>query len=237
MSNVEELIRKSLQELQKISCENKIKSHENNSKNEVKPQESKLIFPKYRDNSIRISEQEARLLLIREIEKQNEFYYSVETPTKNTYSDFSDKSENPKINPDGRSGNIDLTLYQKHENEFKRTHLVEFKNKPKASCKKDFLKLLCDDENCGINYYINIIKNSDNTKKGNLETTIKDLEISKYQEAVEYVFEKYESKVKSKLKIFVCILNDIDITENNIIEYQIIDKENRSIKELTERIK
>lgn len=226
MNNVEDLIKKSLLELRNISCENEIKSHE-----------SKLIFPKYRDNSIRISEQEARLLLVREIENQNEFYYSIETPTIEKYSGFS--TDKPKIDSNGRSASVDLALYKKYEKEFKRTHLIEFKFGNVNTCTKYFLKLLCDDENCGINYYINIIKNSDNTTEVRLENTIENLE-GKYQDALDYFSRnenKIKFKIKSKLKIFVCILNDIDITENNIIEYQIIDKENLSIEAITERIK
>ncbi|MCL1968447.1 MAG: hypothetical protein FWF65_02610 [Bacteroidetes bacterium] len=81
---VEKLIEKSLQELQKIGWEN-----------EIKTQDSKLIFPKYcvgnqeHVDTPRISEQEARFLFVRELEKQDNFYYSVETPTKKPYKDFS----------------------------------------------------------------------------------------------------------------------------------------------------
>jgi len=225
--NVEDLIKNSLQELQKIGWEK-----------EIKTQESKLIFPKYRDDEQeaeqtarkRISEQEARFLFVRELEKQKVFYYSVETPTNDTYADFSTKE--PKIGI-GKSGNVDVTLYN---NKHDRKHLIEFKFDNVNTCTKDFLKLLCDDNQCETNYYINIIKNSDNTTKKRLENTLKDLEAKKYNTAIKYVFDNYKGKIKSNLKIFVCILNDIPITKNNIIEYQ-IDNENQSVKETTKRIK
>ena len=68
--NVEDLIKNSLQELQKIGWEN-----------EIKAQESKLIFPKKRDKSKRISEKEAVFLFVRELEKQDKYYYSIEEDT------------------------------------------------------------------------------------------------------------------------------------------------------------
>ena len=241
MKTVEELIINSLQELRKISWEN-----------EIKTQNSKLIFPKYcvgkhakNPDNKRISEQEARFLFVRELEKEEntDFYYSVETPTKRPYKDFSTKKKNPAIGDEkngNRSGSVDVTLHKKKNGVFNRKHLIEFKFDNVDTCRKDFLKLLCDDENCETNYYINIIKNDDKTTKERLENTLNDLEINKYKTAVEYVFgncEKRNEKFKSDLKIFVCILNNIKITENNIIEYQIIDNKNQSIKEITKRIK
>ena len=229
---IEKLITNSLTKLKEIYDDNERKYDDNKRK-------SKLIFPligkkkeKQENGEKRISEQEARFLFVHKIENQGNYYYSVETPTKEKYSGFSTKE--PKINPKGRSASIDVTLYKKNDNGFELKHMIEFKHGNVDTCTKDFLKLLCDDENCGINYYINIIKNSDNTAKVNLENTMKNLE-GKYYDAVDYIFKKYE--IKSKLKIFVCILNDIPITENNIIEYQIIDNENRSIKAITEKIK
>jgi len=221
--NLEDLIKNSLQELQKIGWEN-----------EIKTQYSKLIFPKYRNNGQRISEQEARLLFVRELEKQDKFYYSIETPTKERYEGFSKKGKKPIVGS-GRSGSIDVTLYEKEGEKCQRKHLIEFKFGNVDTCTKDFLKLLCDDDNCKTNYYINIIKNSDETTKSNLEDTIADLEISKYETAIEYIFKYCKDDIKSKLKIFICILNDIPIAKNNILEYH-INKENQSIKTITELI-
>jgi len=152
MNEVEQLITNSLQELQKIGCE------------EIpnKEQKSKLIFPKYRNDKQRkrISEQEARFLFVRELEIQKDvdFYYSIETPTKEPYKDFS--TEKPAIGK-GKSGNVDVTLYEKKDEKYCRKHLIEFKFDNVKTCTKDFLKLLCDDEGCNTNYYINILKNCD----------------------------------------------------------------------------
>ena len=80
MKTLEKIIVDSLIELKNIS-------HENDYSN--KEQKSKLIFPQKRQNKLsRISEQEARFLLVRELEKKENkypFYYSIETPTDNVY--------------------------------------------------------------------------------------------------------------------------------------------------------
>ncbi|MGI5975640.1 MAG: hypothetical protein ACOX7E_07855 [Paludibacter sp.] len=118
MEKIEEIIKKSFRELKRIACE---KGTVNQN------QKSKLIFPEKRDNTVRISEQEIRLLMIRELEamtKKDSYFYSIETPTRKCYKDFStDDPEIAESKDDGQSGNIDLTLYNK---ELKREHLIEF---------------------------------------------------------------------------------------------------------------
>lgn len=44
-----------------------------------------VVFPRRRDGSLRISEQEARLLFVQHIAADREFDFSVETPTRQTY--------------------------------------------------------------------------------------------------------------------------------------------------------
>ena len=211
MSTVEKMIKDSLQELQKIGMEEIIS---------CEGQESKLIFPKYRSGNQRISEQESRLLFIRELEKQNEFYYSIETPTKEQYNKFS--SETPEIGA-GRSGCIDMSLYTKdEEGKCCRRHMIEFKFNNVKTCKKDFLKLLCDNDECVINYYINILENCKKNTIPNLE--------KKFCESIKYIFKNYSKEIKSKLMIFVCILGNNKIG-NSIIEYEIIGKNHELIKQ------
>ena len=108
-----------------------------------------------------------------------EFYYSIETPTKKTYK-FTDKGIkiDPKILPveqGGQSASFDLTIYNRN---FIREHFVEFKNNNVNTVKKDFLKLLCDEEGKK-NYLVHII-DRDNLRKGN---TLKSLK-NKYDEAI-----------------------------------------------------
>jgi len=209
--NVEDLIKNCLQELQKIGWENKIKT-----------QNSKLIFPKYRNKKQRRSEQEARLLFIRELEKPEKpnFYYSIETPTNDIYKDFRGKA--PKIGT-GKSGNVDVTLYTKGIDKFEREHLVEFKFDNVDTCRKDFLKLLCDDNQCEKNYYINILKNTD-------DETIPSL-IEKYKDSIQYVYDTYSDKMVSNLLIIVGVLE-----KQEIYTFEEINKKNRNIKYKKERL-
>jgi hypothetical protein len=62
---------------------------------------SRLVFPKYADGVVRVSEQEAKQLLIGQL-PGSPFLYSVETPTSGNYS-FTGKGQ--------RSAATDLTLY------------------------------------------------------------------------------------------------------------------------------
>jgi len=209
MKIVEQLIKDSLQELQKIGNEKEIPNEKQNSK---------LIFPKYRNGSKRISEQESVFLFVRELEKQEntKFFYSIETPTNVPYKDFS--GEDPKIG-EGRSGNVDVTLYEKGNDKFERKHLIEFKYDNVETCRKDFLKLLCDDQQCKTNYYINVLKNYDSGTIPNL--------IKKYEESIDYIFRIYPNEIISNLVIIVGVLEQKK--ENDFFIFKEINKKNRSI--------
>ena len=68
---------------------------------------SRIVFPRKRKEPIRVSEQELRFVFVEQLNKEIsegwDVYYSVETPTQDTYSGFS-KGESPKQDDDGRSG-------------------------------------------------------------------------------------------------------------------------------------
>jgi hypothetical protein len=67
----------------------------------------------------RVSEQEARFLFIRELEKQqHSFYYSVETPTEQAYC-FSgnDGGVYPGIDEKGQFARFDVCLYEFNGNQ------------------------------------------------------------------------------------------------------------------------
>jgi len=201
MSTVKRMIIASLKELAKIA---------NEEEESIKQQDSRLIFPKYccgkHEGKKRVSEQESRLLFIRELEKEKEFYYSIETPTTKSYK-FSNKGEKESepnivaVDSGGRSASFDLTLYDVN---YERKHFIEFKNGNVSTVKKDFLKLLCDD-NGKENYFINIIERDDLSKGDTLES-IKD----KYQTAVDYINEDIDNKehTNSILKIMLFNIKD-----------------------------
>ena len=119
------------------------------NKDPLKNRKSRLVFPMYgehRNHETRISEQELRFSFVEAFnkycDKKNiDLFYSVETPTKDTYSGFKDKKEEPKQDPNGRSAEFDLVIYN---NDLKRVCLVEFKalNADEHDHWKDFVKLL-----------------------------------------------------------------------------------------------
>jgi hypothetical protein len=219
--NIEELIKKSLQELQVIGSE-ATKTQSN--------QKSKLIFPKYQcgkhHDYERVSEQEARVLFIRELELYNQMniFYSIETPTKKSYK-FSGKEEKDSY-PDivsvengGQSASFDLTIYN---DQLQRIHFIEFKNGNVDTVKKDFLKLLCDEDNKE-NYFVNIIKVEDLNKRNTLGSIEK-----KYREAVKFIIEKFKNNtdcnINSTLKIIL-----FNIIDGDFIRYRNINEQNTNI--------
>lgn len=146
--------------------------------------QSHILFPTKRDKSIRISEQELRFIFVEQlnVEIQNgwDVYYSVETPTLDTYC-FSE--DEPRIDPDGQSASFDLVI---HDNSYNRIALIEFKanNADEKDHKKDILKL--DNEKEKIqeeekgkrttdveSFFIEIVKGSDLSTYKSLAKKIK----------------------------------------------------------------
>lgn len=131
---------------------------------------SRLIFPSKRKGETRISEQELRMVFVEQFNKYVaanrdwNVFYSVETPTMDTYADF---SKNPHQDDDGRSGNIDLSI---HNVEGKRICLIEFKalNPDKIDYEKDFVKLNNKTENVDLTYFVQIVDNHDSGTYDNI---------------------------------------------------------------------
>lgn len=131
--------------------------------------ESRLVFPAYYKKGeikdTRISEQELRFAFVEEFnryckEKNIKLYYSIETPTKDTYSDFSTK---PKQTPNGRSAEFDMVVFNE---DLHRVCLIEFKanNADEVDHWKDFLKLEVDekDNTDVLRYFIEVVKSYTN---------------------------------------------------------------------------
>lgn len=95
----------------------------------------KIIFPNRRDGSIRISEQESRVLYFSLVNDFN-YFYSVETPTKEKYRQTG--------RGDGVSAQTDMTLYNVCENSLQRCANIEFKahNPISKDIAKDIEKLV-----------------------------------------------------------------------------------------------
>jgi len=86
-----------------------------------------LVFPSYSENNelngnTRISEQELRFAFVEAFNdsnymKNNNYFYSIETPTRYKYSNFSSSTkEKPTFNEDGKSGEFDLVIFDKKLN-------------------------------------------------------------------------------------------------------------------------
>lgn len=146
---------------------------------------SRLIFPKKRDESIRVSEQELRFAFVEEFLKDEEakakdWFYAVEVPTKGKYY-FSDKENEPKAVGEadkGQSASFDLAIYTRGDDDFNLIALLEFKagNPKEFSYHKDLVKL--ENENEGGNevlrFFVEIVENADSGTTTNIESKIKD---------------------------------------------------------------
>lgn len=143
--------------------------------------ESRLIFPKYRNGNIRVSEQELRFAFVESFNKycanhnSFDYYYSIETPTLDCYKDFStnptahsDKPNDP-VN-DYRSAEFDLVIFDKN---YKRVCLIEFKakNADVIDHAKDFLKLKNNVEGDGtvLRYFVELLESCDKKTLTNIK--------------------------------------------------------------------
>ena len=140
---------------------------------------TRLIFPRYWvtkegervEGELRVSEQELRFMFVEELNKycdahrEWEVYYSVETPTSNSY----------QLTGEGQqSGCIDLCI---HGIDFKRIALIEFKalNPSEHAHAKDAFKLKHEIEG-EFRYFIEIVKSHDSKTD---ESIIKKLKTEK----------------------------------------------------------
>ena len=179
----------------------------------------------------RLSEQEIKQLFIETLieDKENNFYFSVETPTKFRYK-FSQQDKNGKrvtIDPlvyfsedtNGESANIDLCLHKIENSIFIRKHLIEFKANPpdEHAIKKDFLKLFVEktEQKTLNNYFIHIL---DSANSGTLQWPPKDKKhkksiIEKYYHSWEYCCTKKTINAKNTITIYLLIIHNQTINK------------------------
>ena len=147
---------------------------------------TRLIFPRYWvteegkrvEGKVRVSEQELRFMFVEELNKycnENpdwEVFYSVETPTSNSY----------RLTGEGfQSGCIDLCI---HAKDLKRIALIEFKalNPSEHDHAKDAFKLKHEIEG-ELRYFIEIVK-SHNSKTD--ESIVDKLSVEKLKDGKAY---------------------------------------------------
>ena len=134
-------------------------------------EDTRLIFPRYWvtkegervEGELRVSEQELRFMFVEELNKycdahrEWEVYYSVETPTSNSY----------QLTGEGQqSGCIDLCI---HGKDLKRIALIEFKalNPSEHDHAKDAFKLKHEIEG-EFRYFIEIVKSHNCKTRGSI---------------------------------------------------------------------
>ena len=169
--HVELVIKNTFEVIQKVyNCQQEKDFNHSESK-----ESSRILFPKKRNGETRISEQELRFVFVEQLNKEIangwNVFYSVETPTNDTYL-FS-KTNEPHVDPNGQSGNFDLVI---HDNNFNRIALIEFKanNSIPKEYDKDFCKLNNSKENVKLKYFIQIVKNTNSRTFSNLHKKIGD---------------------------------------------------------------
>ena len=153
---------------------------------------ARIIFPKYAEGKVRVSEQELRCVFIHKLHQLcHELYYSVETPSKNKYR-FTDK-DNPKIDTTGgESARIDLTIHENGDPN-KRLCIVEFKahgGTSECNYKKDLLKLYTEPEG-GLRYFIQIFESYDDGTRKSVG--------QKLQKSSQYIIDKYQENKDSHI--------------------------------------
>lgn len=132
---------------------------------------TRLIFPRYWvteedkrvEGEVRVSEQELRFMFVEELNKycdahrEWEVYYSVETPTSNSYQLTGESQQ---------SGCIDLCI---HGKDLKRIALIEFKalNPSEHDHAKDAFKLKHEIEG-EFRYFIEIVKSHKSKTRGSI---------------------------------------------------------------------
>ena len=145
-----------------------------------------LVSIQWENTNVRISEQESRVLFCNAIEKEynKKFYYAIEVPTEEKYN----FTENPRVDPKGRSACSDLSLFRSNSNsdnrKFKQIVNIEFKahnNVAVLDIMKDLLKLAAEPVH---GLFLHTLKN---INRGTLINTGRNMGVmDKYRKIKEY---------------------------------------------------
>ena len=193
-----------------------------NEESKAEKIESRIFFPKKRDDTVRISEQELRFVFVEQFLQTPEtktWHYSVETPTHYKYISAREKNEPGITDQRGKkSGKTDLTVYDNTGTpvaffEFKAGRLSPNDDKKvfNREFKYDVIKLVADSQyaesqynnNC-LGYSLHLIEKDDD-------------KIKNFDEYIEVVHSDYSQKLdllsadelKEKIKYMSCKLNEL----------------------------
>lgn len=213
-SKIVEISRKVLDRLCAMGCE----GHDLVS-------DERLIYPVKTGKEKRISEQELRFLFVKtflEDENFDGYCYSVETPTEIKYS-FGKKIEDIKVGI-GKSGSIDMSLFEKNSNLLNRLFNIEFKfdNVPLQNFAKDIVKLMHEKESGA---FILLLENTEINK------TLNSV-YSKFSTSLDTHKKKWRGE-KNKSILLVLLSLEIETNKNKVafIKYRkVIESDLETIK-------
>ena len=175
---------------------------------------SQLIFPKYRNKTVRYSEQELKQIFLKNVEEDKNYFYSIETPTEYVYC--ISNSDNPTVkevhekDDNYKSARFDVSLYNTdYKVNDNASHHIEFKygnpDQKNAIC-KDFLKLVSEvdltkEKKSFFVHYLNIRKENA-WESNNFQKLFEN-----YRNSVDEIENKIEDKDDlSKVQVYlVCI--------------------------------
>lgn len=179
-SHIEKIIEETFKTLEKAYNNREYK--ESDESKGFKKEVTRLVFPSYykdgKPTETRISEQELRFTFVEVFnkyckKKKLNLFYSIETPTKRKYINFS-KDQEPQEDKDGRSAEFDLVIFDESG---ERKCLIEFKanNADEHDHWKDFVKLNNEKEGDKevLRYFIEIVKSSNKGTYKNIHGKIK----------------------------------------------------------------
>jgi len=208
LNDIEEICDQTADCLFNMPTSSNIVSKNNKPPSSNKVPKNNLIFPNYSNYDIRISEQEARVQFILNLEKFSKYFYSIETPTELKYSDFT--TINPKVNAKGRSAEVDLSIYDKKNGEVNKKIInIEFKKgqPDETAINKDLLKLYAEDK---FGIWFHLLENA-RGDINNKNSTISSL-IKKLNKGLDVVLKNKSSCIM----FFIVILNQNRILSSTI---------------------
>lgn len=204
---IEGIIIETFQQINNAYCHNREGHNLNNSF-------SRLVFPQYRMNGIRVSEQELRFAFVElfcdKIQKEGlGLLYSIETPTEHKY--YFQKGELLVDNDKCISGCLDMVIYNAETS--KRICIIEFKAKTpgEKAYAKDFLKLNSELSEAGspkskyekdaFGFFVQIIKNTNNKTVDNIRNNSKKIISSRMNGSIKHLCYSLQDGKGGKLVI------------------------------------
>lgn len=171
-----------------------------------------LIYPRKRCGELRISEQEAKLVLCKLL-FDNKIRFAVEAPTKSEYSFTGENMQ---------SGRVDICVFDEQN---KRLANIEYKaHNNDSSFESDFSKLLQEE---GHNYFVHVLESANNGTLYKNKQKATNNHRGVVQKYITTLQEMKESNNFSSLSFYICILNPFVILKNTLTRDDLEDIESK----------